>query len=53
MLSGKEYWGCHEEGRLDAAREMIMEITILILEKSWKNHGILFFNFCGNPVMGK
>ena len=19
-------------------------------EKSWKNHGIVFFNFCGNPV---
>ena len=19
-------------------------------EKSWKNHGILFLNFCGNPV---
>ena len=18
--------------------------------KSWKNHGIVFFNFCGNPV---
>ena len=34
---------------MDSAREIIMEITILILEKSWKNHGILFFNFCGNP----
>ena len=21
--------------------------------KSWKNHGILFSNFCGNPVMSK
>ena len=20
--------------------------------KSWKNHGILFLNFCGNPVNG-
>ena len=20
--------------------------------KSWKNHGILFFNFCGNPDSG-
>ena len=19
--------------------------------KSWKNHGIMFLNFCGNPVM--
>ena len=19
--------------------------------KSWKNHGIVFFNFCGNPEM--
>ena len=19
--------------------------------KSWKNHGIVFFNFCGNPVL--
>ena len=28
---------------------MIMEITLLIMEKSWKNHGILFLNFCGNP----
>ena len=30
---------------------MIMEITLLIMEKSWKNHGILFWNFCGNPVL--
>ena len=22
----------------------------LIMEKSWKNHGILFLNFCGNPA---
>ena len=28
---------------------MIMEITLMIMEKSWKNHGILFLNFCGNP----
>ena len=20
--------------------------------KSWKNHGIVFLNFCGNPVYG-
>ena len=20
--------------------------------KSWKNHGIVFLNFCGNPVTG-
>ena len=20
-------------------------------EKSWKNHGIVFLNFCGNPVI--
>ena len=25
-----------------------MEITLLIMEKSWKNHGIVFLNFCGN-----
>ena len=31
---------------------MIMEITLLIMEKSWKNHGILFLNFCGNPGFG-
>ena len=29
-----------------------MEITLLIMEKSWKNHGILFLNFCGNPDLG-
>ena len=27
-----------------------MEITLLIREKSWKYHGILVLNFCGNPV---
>ena len=32
--------------------KMIMEITLLIMEKSWKNHGILFLNFCGNPAIG-
>ena len=32
--------------------KMIMEITLLIMEKSWKNHGILFLNFCGNPDTG-
>ena len=21
--------------------------------KSWKNHGIVFLNFCGNPVYGR
>ena len=30
---------------------MIMEITLMIMEKSWENHGILFLNFCGNPVL--
>ena len=20
-------------------------------EKAWKNHGIVFLNFCGNPVL--
>ena len=30
---------------------IVMEITLLIMEnhgKSWKNHGIVFLNFCGN-----
>ena len=22
-------------------------------EKSWKNHGVVFLNFCGNLVLGK
>ena len=22
-----------------------------IMEKSWKNHGIVFLNFCGNPEL--
>ena len=30
--------------------KMVMEITLLIMEKSWKNHGIVFLNICGNPV---
>ena len=29
--------------------KIVMEITLLIMEKSWKNHGIVFLNFCGNP----
>ena len=27
---------------------IVMEITL-----SWKNHGIVFLNFCGNPVLTK
>ena len=27
-----------------------MEITLLIMENHGKNHGIVFLNFCGNPV---
>ena len=26
-----------------------MEISLLIMEKSWNNHGISIWNFCGNP----
>ena len=37
-------------GRLEAAHTIIMEISLLIMEKSWNNHGILILNFCGNPV---
>ena len=37
-------------GRLEAAHKIIMEISLLIMEKSWNNHGILISNFCGNPV---
>ena len=37
-------------GRLEAAHKIIMEISLLIMEKSWNNHGILILNFCGNPV---
>ena len=28
---------------------IVMEITFVDHEKPWKNHGIVFFNFCGNP----
>ena len=38
-------------GRLEAAHKIIMEISLLIMEKSWNNHGILILNFCGNPVL--
>ena len=38
-------------GRLEATHKIIMEISSLITEKSWNNHGILILNFCGNPVM--
>ena len=27
----------------------VMEITFLIIEKSWKNHGIVFFEFLWEP----
>ena len=33
-----------------AARKKIMEISLLVMEKSWKSHGIWILNFCGNPV---
>ena len=33
-----------------AAHKIIMEISLLIMEKSWNNHGIWILNFCGNPV---
>ena len=36
-------------GRLEATHKIIMEISSLIMEKSWNNHGILILNFCGNP----
>ena len=32
-----------------AAHKIIMEISLLIMEKSWNNHGIWILNFCGNP----
>ena len=38
----------HINGRLKAT---YMEISLLIMEKSWNNHGILILNFCGNPVL--
>ena len=34
------------------AVHIVMEITLLIMEKSWKNHGIVFLNSYGNPVVG-
>ena len=40
----------HINGRLKAAHKIIMEILLLIMEKSWNNHGILILNFCGNPA---
>ena len=33
----------------EAAHKIIMEILLLIMEKSWNNHGNLISNFCGNP----
>ena len=33
-----------------AAHKIIMEISLLVMEKSWNNHGIWILNFCGNPV---
>ena len=35
-----------------AAHKIIMEISLLIMEKSWNNHGIWILNFCGNPDWG-
>ena len=40
----------HINGRLKARHKIIMEISLLIMEKSWNNHGILILDFCGNPV---
>ena len=42
------------KGRLEAvyeevAHKLILEISLLIMEKSWNNHGILIVNLCGNP----
>ena len=31
-------------------RKEVMESSNLVMEKSWKSHGNLFSNFCGNPV---
>ena len=39
-------------GRLVAMHKIIMEISLLIMEKSWNNHGIFILNFCGNPEAG-
>ena len=30
--------------------KIVMEITLLIMETSWKHHGNVFLNFCGNLV---
>ena len=38
-------------GRLEAMLKIIMEISLLIMEKSWNNPGILILKFCGNPVL--
>ena len=32
---------------MEAIHKIVMEITLLIME----NHGIVFLNFCGNPVI--
>ena len=40
----------HINGRLKATYKIIMEISLLIMEKSWNNHGILILNFSGNPA---
>ena len=37
-------------GRLEAVHKIFLEISLLIMEKSWNNHGILILNFCGNPA---
>ena len=31
-------------GRLEVAHKLIMDISLLIMEKSWNNHGILIVN---------
>ena len=36
-----------------AAHKIVMEISLLSMEKSWNNHGIWILNFCGNPVITK
>ena len=41
------------DGWLEAANKMLMEISLLNMEKSWNNHGILILNFCGNPAIAK
>ena len=38
-------------GRSEVAHKLIMEISLLIMEKSWNKHGILIVNLCGNPVL--